>query len=466
MSERKFLWGSATASYQCEGAWNVDDKAESMWDRYLHENDLENGDIASDHYHHYKEDIRMMAEGGQNAYRFSISWPRVIKNKAGDVNPKGIAFYSDLIDECLKNGIEPYVTCYHWDLPQYWQDEGGWLNKDVAYAFKHYCEVLFKAFRGRVKYWSTFNEPKWFIFSGYMSGNYPPCHVNQVQEVIECCYNVMLANSLAIQAFKEMKIEGEIGMVASYQTIYADQDDEASRQAIRNADNYCNNWQVETACIGAFPSDMVEKLKNQGYDLSFAKKEELKIIHDHTVDFIGLNYYSPQYVMPYQGGETIVKVNNQGKNYKGNLHTVVKDWFEIDDELMKRLPHNPWGMVIYPQGLYDAIKRCSKYHVPMYITENGLGMYEDIHQEGIHDRERIDYIREHVRCLLKAKEDGYDVNGYFVWSPFDLYSWKNGCEKRYGLVAVDFENNCQRIPKDSYYWYRDEIKNNWEDLKK
>ena len=465
MQKRKFLWGSASASYQCEGAWNVDDKAESMWDRYLHENNLENGDVASDHYHRYKEDIRMMADGGQNAYRFSISWPRIIKNKEGEVNEKGVAFYNDLINECIKNGIEPYVTCYHWDLPQYWEDEGGWLNKEVAYAFQHYCEVLFKAFGGKVKYWSTFNEPKWFIFSGYMSGNYPPCHVNQIQEVIECCYNVMLANALAIQSFKKLNIQGEIGLVASYQTIYATSDSESYKDAIRNADNYCNNWQVETAALGEFPKDMVQKLRKQGYDFSFVCKEDLKTIKENTVDFLGLNYYSPQYVLPYQSGETIVKVNNQGSKYKGNLHTVVKEWFEIDDGHMKQLPQNPWGMVIYPQGLYDAIKRCSKYNVPLYITENGLGMYEDIHNGMIQDDERISYIKSHVKSLLEAKKDGLNINGYFVWSPFDLYSWKNGCEKRYGLVGVDFDDNCKRLPKKSYYWYRDEILNDWKDLK-
>ncbi|MGN1343397.1 MAG: glycoside hydrolase family 1 protein [Traorella sp.] len=461
----KFLWGSATASYQCEGGWNEDDKVESMWDRYLHDNHLENGDVASDHYHHFKEDIKMMADGGQNAYRFSISWPRIIKNKAGEVNPKGIAFYNELIDECIKNNIEPFVTCYHWDLPQYLEEDGGWLNKETVYAFQKYCEVLFKEFGDRVTYWTTFNEPKWFIFSGYMSGNYPPCHVNQVQEVITACFNVMYASSLAIKSYRQMNLKGQIGLVASYQTIYASSDSDEYKQAIRNADNYCNNWQVETAALGEFPKDMVEKLKGQGYDLSFASKDELEIIKNYTVDFVGLNYYSPQYVMPYQKGETIVKFNNQGSKYKGNLHTVVKEWFEIDDEFMNNLPHNPWGMVIYPQGLYDAIKNCASLNVPMYITENGLGMYEDINQECIHDIDRIDYIKNHVKSMLEAVFDGYDVNGYFVWSTFDLYSWKNGHEKRYGLVGVDFDNDCKRKPKESYYWYRDEILNNWEDLK-
>lgn len=466
MEKEKMLWGGATASYQCEGAYNEDGKVESMWDYYLHKENLENGDIASDHYHRYKEDIKQMADGGQNAYRFSLSWPRIIKNINGDVNEEGIKFYKNMIDECHKHNIEPFITLYHWDLPQYLEEKGGWLNIETCYAFKHYCEVCYKAFNGHVNYWSTFNEPKWFIFSGYMSGNYPPCHKN-IDEVIKGCYNVMFANALAIESFKKFKIKGSIGLVSSYQTIYGVDDNAQTRQAIRNAQNYCNNWCIDTCCLGQFPSDMVTKLKEEGYDLSFAKNEELEIIKNNTVDFLGMNYYSPQYVKPYTSGETEVKVNNQGKNYKGNMRSVVKNGFEIANDDMNDLPRNDWGMIVYPKGLYDGIKdNASKFNGPIYITENGYGNYEEINNGQIHDDYRIKYIKEHVRYLLKAKYEGYDVRGYFVWSPFDLYSWKNGCEKRYGLVAIDFENNQKRIPKDSYYWYRDEINNDWNDLRK
>ena len=464
--KRKMLWGSATASYQCEGAWDLDEKAESMWDRYLHENGLENGDVASDHYHHYEEDIRMMAEGGQNAYRFSLSWPRIIRDLEGNVNEKGLAFYDTLIDTCHRYHIEPFVTIYHWDLPQYLEDIGGWQNIETAYHFEKYCETVFRHFNGKVRFWSTFNEPKWFIFSGYMSGNYPPCHRN-IPEVIRGSYNVMFASALGVRKFREMKTEGEIGLVASYQTIYGLDESTETLNAMRHADNYCNNWQVDTACLGEFPSDMVDKLKEQGYDLSFAKEEELQIIRENTVDFIGINYYSPMYVKPYTDGETLVKTNNQGKNYKGDLRSVVKGWFEVANDDMKDIvPHNPWGMFVYPQGLYDALTRVSSYvKQPIYVTENGYGAYEEI-SEDIDDQYRIDYIREHIRYLLKAKEDGVDVNGYFVWSPFDLYSWKNGCEKRYGLVAVDFGDDCKRIPKHSYYWYKTSIENDFIDLRK
>lgn len=461
----KMLWGSATASYQCEGAWNEDGKVESMWDHYLHQENLENGDVASDHYHRFREDIRQMAEGGQNAYRFSLSWPRIIKNESGEINEKGLDFYRQMIDACHENGIEPFVTCYHWDLPQYLEEKGGWLNKATAAAFQHYCEVVFKAFNGLVDHWTTFNEPKWFVFSGYMSGNYPPCHKNP-QEVVNVAYNVMYANALAVKSFKELGILGSIGIVTSYQTIYGIDDSEACQLAFRNADNYCNNWIIDTACSGAFPSDMVAKLAAEGFDLSIAQPEELQLIKNNTVQFLGMNYYSPQFVKPYTGGETDVKVNNLGKNYKGNMRTVVKNWFEVANDDMTELPRNDWGMIIYPQGLREGLRRNSaKFSGPIYVTENGFGNYEDIHNGPVHDQYRIEYIREHVRYLLKAQSDGVDVRGYFVWSPFDLYSWKNGCEKRYGLVAVDFDHGCKRIPKDSYYWYRDEIASNWLDVR-
>lgn len=169
-----FLWGGATASYQCEGAWNVDDKAESMWDYYLHEAGLENGDVASDHYHRYEEDIRMMKEGGQNSYRFSLSWPRIIKNRQGGINLKGIEFYQNLLDTCKKYDIEPFVTLYHWDLPQYWEETGGWLDHDVCAAFEHYAKVCYDHFGDKITNWTTFNEPKWFVANGYKIGNYPP----------------------------------------------------------------------------------------------------------------------------------------------------------------------------------------------------------------------------------------------------------------------------------------------------
>ncbi|CCQ19613.1 Beta-glucosidase A [Listeria monocytogenes] len=203
-----FLWGGATASYQCEGAWNVDGKAESMWDYYLHEAGLENGDVASDHYHRYEEDIRMMKEGGQNSYRFSLSWPRIIKNRQGDINLKGIEFYQNLLDTCKKYDIEPFVTLYHWDLPQYWEETGGWLDHDVCAAFEHYAKVCYDHFGDKITNWTTFNEPKWFVANGYKIGNYPPGY-QDTQKTMIAAYNVMYASALG-KLLKKVAIQGKL----------------------------------------------------------------------------------------------------------------------------------------------------------------------------------------------------------------------------------------------------------------
>ena len=449
-----FLWGGATASYQCEGAWNVDDKAESMWDHYLHENNLENGDVASDHYHHFEEDIKMMKDGGQNAYRFSLSWPRIIKNRAGDINPKGIAFYNKLINCCLKNGITPFVTLYHWDLPQYWQEVGGWLNLDTSRAFAHYAEVCFEAFGDKVKLWTTFNEPKWFTVNGYLIGNYPPAE-QDLQHTIICGFNVMYASALAIQKFRQGKFQGQIGIVHSYSPIDGIDDTIETKIAMRNADNYANNWVLDTAALGSFPIDLLAKLSETN-DISFMKPDLLKTIAENTVDFLGLNYYARTLVKPYMSGETKMVFNNSGK--KGSTQMRIKNWFE--QVMDPNSEYTEWDTEIYPKGLEDGLIRAyQKYHLPIYVTENGVGFHENINVSEVKDDYRISFMNDHINALMNAQDKGADVRGYFTWSPFDLYSWMNGVEKRYGLVAVDF-STLKRKPKASYFWYKKIINSN------
>ena len=451
----KFLWGGASASYQCEGAWNLDDKAESMWDHYLHEEGLENGDIASDHYHRFEEDIRMMKEGGQNAYRFSLSWPRIIKNKAGEINEKGIAFYHRLLDACHTYGIEPFVTLYHWDLPQYWEDCGGWQNEEVCEAFETYARVCFDNFHEKVNHWVTFNEPKWFIASGYLIGNYPPCRQDP-QAMIHAAYHVMYASALGVRAFRQGKYPGTIGIVHSFTPVNGVDDTVNTRIAMRYADNYCNNWILDTAAKGEIPVDLLSEL-SKTYDLSMIKPAQLQIIKDYTVDFLGLNYYSRTLVKPYTEGEPTFIVNNSGKQGKGSSKVIVKGWFE-------QVMHDPastyteWDTEIYPKGLKDGLLEVKKkYNRPFYNTEYGSGMYEDVTVKQVEDDYRISFMKDHLQAMHEAMEAGADVRGYFAWSSFDLYSWKNGCEKRYGLVAVDFENGLQRKPKKSYYWFKNMI---------
>lgn len=450
----KFLWGSSTASYQCEGAWNTDDKAEGMWDKYLHENGYENGDTTSDHYHRYEEDIKMLAEGGQNAYRFSLSWPRILKNRDGEINQKGIAHYNDVINTCVKYGVEPFVTIYHYDLPQYWEEIGGWLHPDIAEAYRHYANVCFEAFGDRVTYWATFNEPKYISIHPYLIGNYPPEH-HDVPETLLSSFYVMYSSALAIKDYREKGYSGMIGIVHSWNPIERIDDTIETKIAMRHADNFYNNWVLDTAVFGEFPIDLVTTLAKD-YDLSFMESEKLKVIKENTVDWIGLNYYYRALVQPYESGETILSVNNTGKDKRNSTMAQIKGWFtQVMDP---NGVFTDWDFEIIPQSLKTGLISASKkYQVPIYITENGVGCYETIKGE-IEDPYRIEFMNDHIAALLSAKELGSDVRGYFAWSTFDIYSWKNGHEKRYGIVGIDFNDNQKRYPKASYYWYRNMIR--------
>ena len=460
---KEFLWGGATASYQCEGAWQEDGRVESMWDHYLHENNLENGDVASDHYHRFEEDIRMMKEGGQNAYRFSLAWPRIIKNREGEVNEKGIAFYRRVLETCHKYDIEPFVTVYHWDLPQYLEERGGWLNEETCYAYEHYAKVCFEAFQDLVTHWVTFNEQKWFVCSGYLIGNYPPGHKNP-QETITAAFHVMYASALGVKAFREGNYPGKIGIVHSFSPVNGVDDTLATKIAMRYADNYSNNWILDTAAKGEIPIDLLSTLSKK-YDLSMITEKHLKTIKENTVDFLGLNYYARTLVKPYSEGETTFVVNNTGKKGKGSSKVIIKDWFEqVYDP---KSTYTEWDTEIYPKGLQEGLKEVwEKYHLPIYITENGVGMYEDAKVDQIQDDYRIAFMNDHINAILNAKDAGVDVRGYFAWSSFDLYSWKNGCEKRYGLVAIDFEDGLIRKPKKSYFWFKEMIESNAQTIKR
>ena len=456
--KENFLWGSATASYQCEGAWKEDGRIASNWDTYLHDNHYENGDVASDFYHHYKEDIAMMKKGGQNAYRFSFAWPRIV-HEDGTINTKGLDFYHRIIDECHRNAIEPFVTLYHWDLPEYLEAKGGWLNRDTCDAYLKYAEICFREFNGEVKYWMTFNEPKWIVVSGYLVGNYPPA-VQCAAKTVQAAYHMMLASAMAVKKFRELNIAGTIGIVHSYSPVNGVDNTSSTRAAMRYADNFMNNWVLDTAAKGEIPADLLDALKEKKICLSFMKEADLKLIQSQHVDFLGLNYYARALIKPYEGGETSLIVNNSGSKAKGCTTTRIKNWFEqVRDPNSE---YTEWDTEIYPKGLYDGLLMANKrYHLPMYITENGVGMYEDVSAGIVKDDYRISFMNDHINALMNAMDDGADVRGYFAWSSFDLYSWKNGCEKRYGLVAVDFKDqNLKRFPKKSYMWYRSVIEKN------
>ena len=467
-----FLWGSATAAYQCEGAWHEEGKGLSIWDDYSHSDKcpahVENGDTASDHYHKFEEDFKMMKEGGQNSYRFSFSWPRIMPDGTGKINPQGVSYYHKMIATMRQYGIEPNVTLYHWDLPLSLHKKGGWENIETAFAFAEYAKFCFHEFGDSVKLWATLNEPFYSLLCMYGSGNYPP-NVKDAQRLLHAAYIQMYASALAANEFRKLENIGQLGIVADIHPCYGVDDSEACQFAVQMADHIMNNWVLDTAFKGYFPQQLLDELAKQ-YDLSFMKEEHRAIFDKGTLDFVGLNYYNRAYIRPYTTGESFVLVNNSGSKNSGIREAgkvkrmmVVKNMFEkIADP---NGTFTEWDFEIYPKGIYDAVKMVQKKYgdLPIYITENGIGLHEKLINHTVDDTARISFMQRHIDELLKAKKEGVAVMGYYVWSTFDLYSWINGYDKRYGLVYVDFAHENKRYPKQSYVWYKNFI-NNWREL--
>ena len=453
-----FLWGSATASYQCEGAWQEDGRGMSVWDTFLHSEANTTGmtgDISCDFYHHYEEDIRMLAEGGQNAFRFSLAWPRIIPDGVGDVNPKGIGFYHRVLDACEKYGITPFVTIYHWDLPQSLEEKGGWENREITDAYVAYAKVCFEAFGRRVKHWVTFNEVEFVTTCGYVTGRYPP-NVHDINRRSRAMYHMLLASAKAVCLFRKGGYPGIIGLVHASSNVETLVDNENYRQAAESADLFYNKCVTDPVITGWFPEKLLLKMRQGNVDLSYILPGDREIFQAGTVDFLGVNLYARILVKPYTGGESTWNKAKDPKNYRA---LVVKGWFETDQD--PNTAKTAWGGEIYPKCMYDELmelKRCYG-DFPVYITENGIGIFEAPDENGqLMDDDRIRWTEEFIDWMRKAKAEGCNVNGYFIWSTMDLYSWINGYEKRYGLVYIDFENDNRRIPKKSYYWYQDKIK--------
>lgn len=464
IKDERFLWGSATAAYQCEGAWNEDGKGEGEWDAFCHtpqnSSNPVSGDVACDFYHHYEEDIKLLAECGQNTYRFSIAWSRILPKGTGEVNQKGIDFYNRVIDTCIRYGIVPNVTLFHYDLPNELAKIGGWENREVVNAFKDYAKVCFDAFGDRVPFWATINEPKYYSYCSYIVGNYPP-NVQDFQRRTVVAYHLMLGSAMAVKCYHEGNYPGQIGLVHASGNVEIRKDkqnDPEYQKAYRWADLFFNKWVSDVCIKGEYAKDLYEKLNESGIDLSFIQPADAAILKEGVVDFIGLNIYSRNFIKPWSGGETCVHMNNKGKESNVREGVVIKGWFETDYDPNVRV--NDWGREIYPKCMYDECKEIQdKYgDIPIYITENGHGCYEELDENGeVSDDERIEIVQEFIDWMLKAKAEGVNIKGYYMWSTMDLYSWINGYKKRYGLVYIDYEHDLKRIPKKSYFWYKNLI---------
>ncbi len=463
-----FLLGAASASYQVEGGWNEDGKGVSNWDVFskIPGKTFEgtNGDVAVDHYHRYKEDIKLMAEMGLESYRFSIAWTRVIPDGDGDINPKGIEFYNNIIDECLKYGIVPFITLYHWDLPQSLEEDGGWTNKRTVKAFIKYANTCYKAFGDRVKHWITFNEAVVFCTLGYLSGAHPPGIENDAKKYFQATHNVFTAHAMAVEEYKKLKQFGEIGITHVFSPAFSIDDDDDNKFAAYHANQHGTGWYYDPVLKGRYPEYVVNQLDENGWTPDWTE-EELEIIElaADKNDFIGLNYYQPMRVM--KNAEIVKRRENSREKSTGAPGNVSFDGIfksvQMDD---KR--YTKWGWEIAPDAFLEGLRmlKSSYGDIKMYVTENGLGDADPIIDGEVVDVPRIKYIEEHLRAIKNAIKEGINIKGYYAWSVIDLLSWLNGFKKQYGFIYVDHKDNLKRKKKLSFHWYKKVIETRGEEI--
>ena len=465
-----FMFGAATAAYQVEGAWNQDGKGMSNWDEFskipgkTFENT--NGDVAIDHYNRYKEDIALMAEMGLQSYRFSIAWTRIFPKGTGEINPKGIKFYNNLIDECIKYGIVPIATLYHWDLPLTLEKEGGWLNKKTSDAFLEYATTCFREFGDRVKTFITFNETIIFCGLGYLAGAHPPGIKNDPQKYFQATHNVFYTHARTVLEYKKMRLYGEVGISHVFSPAFSVDNNPENIFAERHANAFGIDWYYDPVLKGEYPTYVIEALEKMNI-IPECTKEELDIIKEAAEfnGFLGLNYYQPVRVEKIIDKAGIEKVEATRETSTGSPGNVSFDGVYRTVK-MKDKKYTKWDWEISPEGFLDGLKMLKEKYgqIKIYITENGLGDEDPVIDGEICDIHRINYIKEHLQAIKIALREGINIKGYYAWSAIDLLSWLNGYKKQYGFIYVNHKKNLERKKKLSFYWYRDVIKSRGEDI--
>jgi len=468
--ENDFLFGAATAAYQVEGAWDQDGKGPTNWDEFtkIPGKTFEgtNGDIAIDHYNHYQEDIKLMAEMGLESYRFSISWARILPNGRGEVNQKGIDFYNNLIDECLKYGIVPFVTLYHWDLPLPLEKQGAWLNKGTVDAYIDYAGLCFKEFGDRVKNFITFNETVVFATLGYLSGAHPPGIENDTKKYFQVTHNVFWAHARALIEYKKLNQYGQIGLSHVFSPAFAVDDSEANTFAAKHANQYGLHWFFDPILLGHYPSYVVKQLEQKGLTPDWTVQELATIKKAAPLnDFMGLNYYQPQRVEKVDAATEVHESgleNSTGAPGNTSFDNVYRTVMMDDKKYTK------WGWEISPEALQDGLEMLKEDYgqIKLYITENGLGDEDIIIDGEVCDIPRINFINAHLLSLKEAIKRGIHIKGYFAWSAIDLLSWLNGYKKQYGFIYVDHNNGLKRKKKASFHWYKEIIATRGQDLQR
>ena len=455
--DNDFIFGGATAAYQAEGAAREEGRGPCIWDEYLNRPESKfNGDIASDFYHKYNEDLSLSKEFGVNGIRISISWSRVIPDGVGKVNEKGIEFYNNLIDECLKTGVEPFVTLHHFDTPLNLFKNGDWLDRENINHFVNFAKVCFDNFGDRVTKWITFNEPWAVAQNGYIAGNFPPSIKYDIEKAVQSMHNMMVAHSKVVELYKSMNLKGEIGIVHTLEGKYPITDSKEDKLAAQIDYTISNKFMLDACFKGAYDEEtlsIVKETLNKNNGELKIYEDDMEVIEkaSKNIDFLGMNYYSSHFLKAYDGENNIY---HNGTGEKGTSIFALKGIGERVNN--PEVETTDWDWPIYPKGLYDMLVRIKNdypNYKKVYITENGMGYKDDFVDGKIDDTPRIDYIKRHLEALLKAKDEGVNVKGYFVWSLMDVLSWSNGFNKRYGLFYIDFDNQ-KRYPKKSAYWFK------------
>ncbi|WP_024286315.1 GH1 family beta-glucosidase [Cellulomonas sp. KRMCY2] len=434
-----FVWGAATAAYQVEGALDEDGRGVSIWDTFTATpGAIARGDtaaVACDHYHRHPEDIALLADLGLSAYRFSVAWPRIQPDGVGGPNQKGLDHYRRVVDACLGRGVTPYVTLYHWDLPQALEDVGGWLNRDTAHRFADYAAQVADALGDVVDHWVTVNEPKVASHAGYAAGIHAP-GIRDPRGGVAAAHHLLLAHGLAVPVLRErMSADGELGIALDLTPVSPASQDPADVAAARRFDGNFNRMFLEPVLRGRYPTDMIEWFGGAPW----LQDGDLEVI-SAPIDFLGINYYRGHVIGAGDGSVL------EGSGTPMDLDAV--HVIPPDAELTEV------GWTVTPTGLHDLLLQLrDEYpHVPLMVTENGAAYPDVVAADGtVDDPKRVAYLDSHVRQMHRAIADGVDLRGYFVWTLLDNFEWAEGYKARFGIVHVDVETQ-RRTPKTSAAW--------------
>ncbi|PPK98046.1 beta-glucosidase [Kineococcus xinjiangensis] len=447
-----FVWGAATAAFQIEGAAREDGRTASIWDTFCRVPGAvagaDTGDVACDHYHRWREDLDLMAELNLGAYRFSTAWPRICP-EPGTVNRKGLDFYSRLVDGLLEKGIAPWLTLYHWDLPQALEDRGGWANRDVAQWFAEYALTVHGALGDRVRHWTTLNEPWCSALLGYAGGQHAPGR-QEPQAAVSAVHHLLLAHGTAVRALRAADPSAQLGITLNMTVADpADPDDPADRAAADRLDALQNRLFAEPVLLGRYPQVAIDAHAAVGVALP-VRDGDLEVI-SAPLDFLGLNYYTgasvtahpPAGVEVMPGGADVARPTSEPNVGLGQVHSVSRG-----------LPRTAMEWEVQPDGLRRLLERVQAdwtgpADIPLYVTENGAAYDDEVAPDGsVPDADRVAYLVRHLEAVHAARRNGVDVRGYFAWSLLDNFEWAYGYDKRFGIVRVDFDT-LERTPKAS-----------------